>query len=292
MNKRALGLATLAALLVAAPAPAQSLGKALAELRQQREKERSKASRNIKTEILQALLYKKITVEFDETPAREAFEFIKDTLGVNIVVRYSDDTVGYGIEAEAPITFAAKEMRALDVLELMLDQVALVEETSWQLRSSFLEIGTKERLAAPAARVVRMYPIDDLLYEVPKFTNAPSVGFATHVNGFLGGYGYGGGYGGFGGGFYGAGSGGYGGSIQPIATGPTSDELRREKANEIIEMIVDAIDPTAWTLNGGDWADIKYRDGVLVVRAPDFIHRQVGGYGVVPPPKQRDRKKD
>jgi hypothetical protein len=280
-------VATLASLLIGAPAVAQSLGQALAELREQREKQAARSGRNIKTRILQALLYKEVSVTFDGTPAREAFEFLKTSLGINMVVRYSDDLIGHGIDPESPITLTVEDMRALDLLQLMLDQCALVEECTWQLRSSFLEVGTKERLAVPAARTVRIYPIDDLLYEVPKFEDAPSVGFVESVyGGYLGGWGYGGGGYGYGhGGYYGGAGGGYGGSIQPMSTG--SDDSRLQRAQEIMELIVDAIDPAAWTLNGGDWADIKYRDGVLIVRAPDFIHRQVGGYGQVPRPKSQ-----
>jgi hypothetical protein len=30
--------------------------------------------------------------------------------------------------------------------------------------------------------------------------------------------------------------------------------------------------------NGGEWASIRYHQGTLIVRAPDFVHRQIGGY--------------
>ena len=33
-----------------------------------------------------------------------------------------------------------------------------------------------------------------------------------------------------------------------------------------------------WIENGGDSASIRYYQGVLIVRAPDFVHRQLGGY--------------
>ena len=35
---------------------------------------------------------------------------------------------------------------------------------------------------------------------------------------------------------------------------------------------------SAWINNGGEYATIKYFDGALIVRAPDYIHRQIGGY--------------
>ena len=33
-----------------------------------------------------------------------------------------------------------------------------------------------------------------------------------------------------------------------------------------------------WVDNGGDWGTIRYYQGTLIIRAPDFMHRQIGGY--------------
>ena len=63
------------------------------------------------------------------------------------------------------------------------------------------------------------------------------------------------------------------------------------RAQEVVELIVGAIEPNAWARNGGDWASIKYHDGALVVRAPDFIHRAINGYPPVPPPADADAGK-
>ena len=38
------------------------------------------------------------------------------------------------------------------------------------------------------------------------------------------------------------------------------------------------IEPEAWEDNGGHRAVMSYFEGALVVRAPDYIHRQIGGY--------------
>ena len=65
---------------------------------------------------------------------------------------------------------------AVEVLELVLDQCSTIEACTWQLRSSFNEVGTKERLSVPAAQEVRIYAIDDLLYKPPRFDDAPPIG--------------------------------------------------------------------------------------------------------------------
>ncbi|MCH8006059.1 MAG: hypothetical protein IH888_07505, partial [Planctomycetes bacterium] len=39
--------------------------------------------------------------------------------------------------------------------------------------------------------------------------------------------------------------------------------------------------------NGGDFATISYYTGTLIVRAPDYIHRQLGGYPFATRPVSR-----
>ncbi len=50
-----------------------------------------------------------------------------------------------------------------------------------------------------------------------------------------------------------------------------------EKAQELIDIITETVEPEAW-LSADGGASIRYYQGVLVVRAPDWIHRQLGGY--------------
>jgi hypothetical protein len=41
-------------------------------------------------------------------------------------------------------------------------------------------------------------------------------------------------------------------------------------------------EPEAWKDAGGDWATMRYYQGVLIIRAPDFVHRQIDGYQFAP----------
>jgi hypothetical protein len=51
-----------------------------------------------------------------------------------------------------------------------------------------------------------------------------------------------------------------------------------ERAQQIVNIITETIEPEAWEVNGGSYATIRYYQGTLIVRAPDFIQRQIGGY--------------
>jgi hypothetical protein len=259
---------------VTAPAAGQTLAERVAAIQEKRA-EKQKAT---KIKMLQALLYEQLTVNFDRTPARDAFDYLRIALDVNLVARYSDDAIGYGIDPDTPITLSADGVPALELLELILEQCSTVDECTWQLRKSYLEVGTKERLSVPAAREIHWYPVDEILFEAPDFEDSVSMRLEDAFP-------YNGGYGrGYAGGFL-NGGGGYGGSIRISTGGAGGASGTANRVQSLINLIVELVEPQAWTNNGGDWASIRYREGALVVNAPPFIHRKIGGYPRVPPPK-------
>lgn len=289
--------AMLLAALFAAPATGQTLAERIAAVRARHAQQNAATDpAALKTKMLQALLYTKLTVNFDETPAREVFEYFKTALDINLIARYSDDPIGFGIDPLTPITLDIEDAIAVDVLELVLEQCAMTGECTWQLRRSFVEVGTKERLSVSSARELRVYPVGDLLHEPPRFVDAPPIGFTDEYWYPYGPYSPYGGYGGYGGALYGgsylspsAGNHRWGGgsSDRAVMEDPNTPEKKAQRAQSIIELIITSIEPTAWTDNGGEWASIRYRDDALLVTAPDYVHRQINGYGPVPPPKSR-----
>lgn len=273
--------------VLATTASAQSLSERIQGVMQQRaaQQEAQFASRG---SMLRALLRTGITVNFDQTPAKDAFAYVKRVLGIDLVYRWSTDPgATSGLDPEAPITLNATGAPALAVIERMLEQ-ATNEPATWQLRDGYVEVGTKSRLNARNAQETRIYPIRDLLFEPPMFDNAPdfNLGDAISQGGQSGGGGGGGsGGGGFGGGgsggggFGGGGSGGGGGGGPPIGD-PGEPPPRRpaeERAQELIDLITNTIEPDAWI--DPSVATIRYYDGMLIVRAPDYVQRQLGGYG-------------
>jgi len=243
-------------------------------------------SRNTsKGQILGTVMLTNISVDFKETPARDAFNYIQTLLGINMTGRYNDDRTAAGIDPELPITLSAQDTSALTVIEMMLDQCGdEFSECTWQLRDGYFEFGTKERLSAKNARDIRYYPIRDLLFEPQNFSNAPDLNLDTALNqggGGSGGFGGGGGGGGGGFGGGGGGGGGAGGGGGTIFDDPEDAEPRRteaEKAQEIIDLITETVEPDAWDVNGGNIATIRYYQGTLIIRAPDYIQREIGGY--------------
>ncbi|MHC4304972.1 MAG: hypothetical protein ACYS15_08320 [Planctomycetota bacterium] len=235
-----------------------------------------------RADMLKVLTGTALTVQFNETPAREVFNYLQTHLGLHIVGRYSDDKIGHGIDPETPITLEVVGRSALTVVELVLAQCQELDPCTWQLRNGYVEVGTKERLSVPSARETRYYVIRDLMYDPLQFGNAPELNLGAALNqggGFGGGGGGGGRGGGFGGGGGGGGrggGGGGGGTIFDPPGEPPDRPLEEERVQEIITLITTTIEPDAWELNG--WATIQYYAGTLIIRAPDYIHRRIDGY--------------
>ncbi len=302
MKTRYLLPALLATCAVAtAPALGQTLDQRIDTVRKQAAQNTAASQENTRLKLLQTLLYKRLTVSFERVPAREVFDFMRTALGINLIARYSDDPVAHGIDPQTPISLIGEGMLAIELLNLVLEQCSAVEPSTWQLRGSFLEVGTKERLSTPDAQQIRAYPIDDLTYQPPRFENTLPMTLEESLSWPFGGYAsgssynlrpYGGGFGGYGGrgGF--GGRGGYGGSIGPAGRPTDTVRDKMQAAESLIALIVEVIEPEAWTRNGGAWASIHYRDGALVVRAPDFIHRQINGYPRVPRPDRVSKRRD
>jgi len=284
-------LPMLGTLSVASESRAQGLSERIKAVSVERQREQ--ANRGGRPSLLGALVYTDISVDFDKVPARTAFEYVANELGVPLVVRYEGEG-GEGIDADEEITLKLESTPALTVLERLL---ALCETTSactWQLRDGFIEVGPKDRLSVRSACEVRMYPIRDLLFEPTQFDNAPT--FSTGGGGGNGGGGGGGGggfgggggggFGGGGGGGFGGGGGGGGGAGGGGNRGPSGsigdpeEEPERpteeERAQTLIELIQSECEPEIWL--DGDTASIRFYQGVLIIRAPDFVHRQIDGY--------------
>jgi hypothetical protein len=289
-------LATFGTSLIGGNAEAQGLSERLKGVAEQRRAER--ANDTGRGALLGALLYTDISVNFDKTTARTAFEYIASEMGVPLVVRFEGDR-GSGsttnIDPELEISLQLEGAPAITVLERLLGMCATDEACTWQLRDGFIEAGTKGALSVPAARELRMYPVRDLLFEPTYFDNAPDFNLNAALSqgnqqggqgggggGSGGGGGFGGGGGGFGGGGGGSGGGGGGGGI---IGDPGEDPERRsedEKSQQLMDIIVEQCEPEAWADNGGDAASMRYYQGVLIIRAPDYIHRQIDGYPFAP----------
>lgn len=225
--------------------------------------------------ILQSLLYTNLSVSFDQTPAQDAFDYFKTALGIELIVHYSDDDSEKGIDPLTPITLKAEDMQALKLMKLLLGQCQGTQPYTWQLREAFLEIGTKAHLSDYYSREIRFYDIESLLSDPIYIMADPDYGIdkayrkqptkKSRSKRKLS-----------------------RGNIRKVRSGKLKDKLdkatKQQRAQVIVNLIIETIETKGWEQNGGEWATINYKDGSIMVNAPDFIHRQINGYPSVPRP--------
>ncbi|MEO0631187.1 MAG: hypothetical protein AAFY46_10760 [Planctomycetota bacterium] len=208
-----------------------------------------------------AKMLRPISISVDEQPLQDVMRFIEDFTGAQLDVRYINDRTGTGLDPEAPISLDVKNISALRLLELALDQAGResFEGATWQLTSwGAIEAGLKSTLNR--RQRVQVYDIADLLLVLPDYQDAPEIDLQSVLQNQGGG---------------GGGQSPFGGDTQG-----QQDEERdlEERKDAIIDLIQNIVETEQWQRNGGDGGSISVYQNTLVIRAADYIHRQIDGY--------------
>ena len=200
-------------------------------------------------------------VEWDDIPFGEVIEWLRDQGGINVVTRWNV-LLEHGIEEDSPVSLRLKDSTIATILGEALAQLSEGEDLRYIGIGRTLTISTRTDLNRKL--YVRTYPVNDLLFRIPDFTEAPEVNLEQG----------GGGGGGPGGGsaqqnpFQGGGGGG--GDDQDRRT-------RKERVEELIEVIKQTVEPESWRDAGGEGEIRSFNDSSLVVRASLDVHVLLGG---------------
>jgi hypothetical protein len=211
-------------------------------------------------------LMRPITIEFTDQRLEDVIAFVRDFTAAEIEVMWMDDRNPEGLDPESPVTLKVENVTVLALLERVLDQVrGDFGENTWQMGDyGALEIGPKERLNKRAR--VEIYDINDLLLDIPDYDEVPEIDLQQALQAAGSG----------------GGGGGGGGGQGPFEEQDEEEEderiERQEKAQEIIDLITALVETEQWVDNGGNGATIRYYQGSVIVKAPDYIHRGLVGY--------------
>lgn len=224
-------------------------------------------------------LAKRVNVDLADARLEDVVQFISTIGSLEFEVYWQDDTGRDGLDKDAQVSIRASNLPILSIVERILTKTNTgFGGNGWQLTpEGIVQIGPKSRLNESAT--LKVYDIQDLLFEVNNYTEVPELDLDAAVQQSQGGGGGGGGQGIF------------EDTEEEDANQPTTEE----KARQLIDIIQESIDPDEWIDNGGDGASIRYYRGTLLVRAPDYIHRQLGGYDFWPkavPTRLADRSRD
>ncbi len=213
-----------------------------------------------------AKMSKRITIELTDQPLEAVINYLKDSTTADIDVLWGEEG-GNGMKKDLPITMSVKNMPALDLLERILSKAQTeFSENTWQMTSTgSLECGPKDQLNK--TRRIELYDIHDLLLVIPNHYDVPQIDLQGLLQQSQGG------------------GGGGGGGRSPFKddqqTRQNQEQRKKEMddhAKEIVDIIVQTVEPSQWTDAGGEAASIRYYQGHLIVNAPDYVHRQINGY--------------
>jgi hypothetical protein len=201
-------------------------------------------------------------VEWEDTPFSDVLDWVRERGDINVVARWSVLEPA-GVSPDSPVSLRLKDASLGSILSEVLAQLSGTEELRYLGVGNTLTISTREDLNRKM--FVKSYPVNDLLFRVPEFTDGPTVNIQQT-----------GGGGGAGGGsasqnpFQGGAGGGGGG-------GDDDTRTKRERINDLIELIRNTVEPEAWRENGGQATISAFGDSTLVVRASLEVHEKLGG---------------
>lgn len=224
-------------------------------------------------------------VKLQGATLKDSFEFLRDVTGANIHVNWKALEAA-GINGDMQINIRLKDVTLRKVMRVILAEASAGGvNLNYYSDEGVIEITTAE--IADQQMITKVYPVDDLIMEIPDFDQAPdfslssggSGGGSGGSRGGGGGSGRGGGGGGRGGGGGGGGlfgGGGAGGGGGAAAGGTGKGSTKAERADALVAMIRDTVRPEIWRENGGT-ASIRYFNGFLIVTAPRSVHEALGG---------------
>jgi hypothetical protein len=212
-------------------------------------------------------------VRFDAITLEDAMEFLRDASGANLHVNWRALETA-AIDRNTTVTVQLRRVPLKKVLKTVLNEAA-PGMLAWYVEQNVIHVTTRE--IADEQMITRVYPVQDLLLEIPDF-QGPDFNIGQG-NGGGGGSGFGGGSGGGSGRGGGGGGGGlFGGGGGNSGNNDDEDEglTREERAQQIVDLITETIRPDIWQVNGGR-ASIRYFNGHLVITAPRSVQGVMSG---------------
>lgn len=207
-----------------------------------------------------------ITIDMNETPLEDVIKYVAEITTAELDPLWKTETESDGLDKEFRVTISAKNLPAITFLEKVLGKLENgLKDYSWQMdEEGPIQIGPKKRLNK--FKRVEIYDINDLLFVLPVYDNAPQIDLNQVLQS--------------------AGRGGGGGGSSPFkenqgGRGRNGNDMppsKEDRAKTIQGIVTSIIDQDEWQDGGGEGGTIKYHEGAFIINAADYLHRQVNGY--------------
>jgi len=206
-----------------------------------------------------------VSINFADTRLEDVMRFITEVTGADIEPMWQDDQNSTGLEKDKLISLKADRSTGLALLEKVLEK-ATTDSTgsagnTWQMtENGTLQCGPRDRLNK--FRRLEIYPVRDLLMEIPNYANAPEFDLQSVLQS--------------------SGQGGGGGGQSPFRDsgdqGASDSRPLPDRITELQSVLTTLVEPDQWVDNGGDAATIRFFQNTFIINAPDYVHRQINGY--------------
>lgn len=209
--------------------------------------------------VYNALARQRANVEFRGTPVGDVIDWIEQVANINVDVDWKSLEQNF-IDRNMPINLRLNDQVNLQVvLERTLAQLGDAStQPRYDVRDGILTISTKEKLAANP--ITHLYPIGDLLVNVPHFDNAKSFDLESKLEkrnqreqGLKAA-------------LFGS---------DEVEKYDRGRDKREELLEKIREVITTTVDSGSWQINGGDVGTIQSIDSNLIIKTTASNHRQI-----------------
>lgn len=196
-------------------------------------------------------------LRFDETPLAEVYDFVRDVAGINLHVNWRA-LEEVGVTRDTTVNLNLRNITVRKLLDLLIADIGAADRLTWYVDDGVVEVTMRD--VADQRTIVRVYPIDDLIMEIPDFVG-PNLNLSSLNTG--------------------GGQNGGGSSVSLLQENDSREDrdqprTKAQRVQALIDLITQTIQPDIWRINGGT-ATIAYLNGSLVINAPRSIHEAIGG---------------
>ena len=211
-------------------------------------------------------------VRFNGVALTDAIDFLRDISGANLVVNWKALEEA-GITKDTQLNIRLRGVSLKKALTMVLAEAGGGDKLTYDVDEGVIQVTTRE--LADEKMITRVYPVQDLLMEIPDFTDAPDFSLNSTSNNQN--------QSPQGGGGIGASGGTQGQHTNSLFGGDSTttkkdDEgkTKAERTQDLLDMIRAVIYPDVWQENGGK-AAIRMWNGNLIVTAPRSVQEALGG---------------
>lgn len=197
-----------------------------------------------------------LSIRITNVPLKDALTYLETVAAVRLSPLWVDENHSTGLDPHLLVSLNLDKTTPLAAIERLLHHSnagATTDLATWQVAADgSLELGPRSRLNAGKRTVV--YDIKDLVHAAPAYTGGPTIDLAAALRAESG-----------------------GSIFRDDQDFPDTRDPETVRAEDLMELIAEAVEPDQWAAYGGNGATMRLYQGQLVVHAPGYIHRQLAG---------------